>query len=527
MSEARRLKLIENKRPLSREQREAVLNTAERIGFDNSMKLLASPGRSEVFDLDAEAACLSACMLGGHKIIDDVSHVIGPNDFYSEANSKIFTAITELRNGHNAVDLVVVTAWLRERGQLQDIGGPSYIVQISDATPSVSNAREHARIVRDLASRRKIGALAHVVAAESYDASGAGHEWRADVARRFKLACESDEIDGYDPSINGALRMADHAASQAIRSHLSSPIFSIDELDQCFGRDLSNKVLLLKGLSGEGKSAFMGNMAVDVADGFSVEQFDEHDPIHRIQFTKMVRHGQCAPNEQITQISIPRGVVIFSLEMPRFELASRMVCSQALINSKHFKNNTMSEKEWSRYNGAAEKISRLPLMIDDRAPLTFERLKARTKTYQDQFARIGVRLKQVFVDYIQLMQYQRSAGGRESSREEELSLISGRGKSELANDPNASYCLTWLTNIDAKTFEPIYCKKTFNDADIVIRVSSEKDRAKLKADEPSMPRRASIIVEKHRGGDTPKIHTWFHRAFTRWHDSEFLTAENG
>jgi len=515
--DSRALKLVASKRALSKDQREALVSRAEKLGFDAAMRSMGALELAPPHDLDAEAAVLSHLMLKPREFLR-FSEVLQKDDFYSEANQKIWHAIEDLLQMNREPDIVAINAYFRERNWLVQIGGPSYLAQIIEGTPIIPDANYlmHARTLAKLSRRRKIASTCQVIAAESYNELS--EDWETDVLARIHRAAEYNEIGEDDCSVSGAVRDAYDSAVALTQSTKASPWFPLSDLDSILGRELGQKVVLIKGKSGGGKSAFAGAFAVEVAAGFDVEQYDDNDAVHRYW-----RHKKRIEDNIL---HIPRGVVLFSLEMRRAEIAMRLCCSQGLVNSETIKHNLMGADDWRRFNAAAQFIQDLPLKIDDRAPLTYPRMKLRIKRIADEFAAVGVRLRLVIVDYAQLLSAPPNSGV--SSKEELLSDIGQRVKNEIVGGADSKLCFAWLTQIDKLTGEPKHCKALFEHADIVIKISAESAAAKGRGDSPSMPRRTKIAVEKNRGGrggDDVFAHGWFHKAFTRFHDAESIYAD--
>lgn len=115
-------------------------------------------------DLDAEAAVLSAMLMSGEEA-DNVSHILRSEHFYADANRRIYEAILATRAAKLPADIVTVAHWLRNNGRLEQVGGSEYLAGIIDATPAVTNAVSHARIIRSCyTDRQTLTALREAVA---------------------------------------------------------------------------------------------------------------------------------------------------------------------------------------------------------------------------------------------------------------------------------------------------------------------------------------------------------------------------
>ena len=217
-------------------------------------------GRVPPHDLDAEAAVLSAMLLS-RDAPERVLDILRPEHFYSDANSRIFEAISELSLAGTPVDIVSVASWLRDRERLAQVGGPSYLGQIADATPAIAHIETHAQIVIDKWRLRSVIATCQHIAATGYGDVG------ADVEAWMEVGLT-------------ALRTAVDATPT--RAPLASPVEAVHELvsswdrpapyaptglpglDQilCGGLRAGN-VIGLAGAAKAGKSAFAGQILYD------------------------------------------------------------------------------------------------------------------------------------------------------------------------------------------------------------------------------------------------------------------------
>src|SRR6185312_13606258 len=122
-------------------------------------------GRVPPNDLDTEAAVLSAILLSSDAF-DQVGDILRPEHFYSDANRRIYEAITDLQTNSRPVDIVSVATWLRDREMLQQIGGTPYLAQLTDAIPAIAHVGSHARVVREKWRVRQVIATCQRFAAE-------------------------------------------------------------------------------------------------------------------------------------------------------------------------------------------------------------------------------------------------------------------------------------------------------------------------------------------------------------------------
>jgi replicative DNA helicase len=214
-------------------------------------------------DLDAEAAVLSAILLSADVAGEVLAGPLAPEHFYADANGRIFEAVAELSRAEQPVDIVSVASWLRDRGRLAQVGGPSYLAQLADATPAVAHVDAHARIVLDKWRLRSVIAACQRIAATGYGDVGA-------------------DVEAWVEGSLATLRVAVDAAPT--RAPLASPAEAVDELVASWDRPApyaptgiagldrmlsgglrAGNVLALAGAAKAGKSALAGQILYDAA----------------------------------------------------------------------------------------------------------------------------------------------------------------------------------------------------------------------------------------------------------------------
>jgi replicative DNA helicase len=342
-------------------------------------------GRVPPNDLDAEAAVLSAVLLTGG--LDRVADRLKPEDFYADANARIYAAALELWREGRPVDLVTVAGALRDCDRLRAVGGPAYLTQLADATPAVAHLEAHADRVAEKARVRRMIAACQLLAAEGYGDIGPTQAW----------------LDGAEHTVCEVSRLADSSslvhAREAIKAMFTRVMAAAESgnkitgtptgltyLDAKLGGLQAGQLVVVAARPGMGKSSFALNVALNVA-------------------------------------AAGHGVAFFSLEMTRDELAMRAACSEAGIHVSRLREGEVRECEWPRLTEAARAVSSWPLLWDDTASLSPLDLRARARRAASEFTRSGRALKLIVVDYVQLMNA--SALMRKSdNREREVSIIS-------------------------------------------------------------------------------------------------------
>ena len=360
-------------------------------------------GRVPPHNLDAEASVLSAIFMVPMEF-DAVAGVLQAEHFYSDSNRRIFEAMAALTVATQPIDTVTVATWLQNNGRLAQVGGTPYIAQIQDTVPAVANVASYAEIVRDAWQKRQLIARCQVFAAEAYDTPTSGRE--------LVQNAEASLADlGQSGATNAFARVGTIVADEVNRLEEARknglPALAIStgfrKLDETTAGLHKGDLYIIAARPGHGKSALVMNLAANVA-----------------------RPTGNGPGP---------GVGVFSLEMPKEQIAMRLACAERGINANNVRRNRISLDENQELRQASADLAQMPLWIDDTAALSLLELRARARKLQRDLAAgrsdvpcTGLGL--ICVDYLQLMQGIRE---RNDNREQEIGSIS-RGLKQLAKD---------------------------------------------------------------------------------------------
>jgi replicative DNA helicase len=459
-------------------------------------------GRVPPHDLDAEAAVLSAVLLD-RDALDRVLELLKPDHFYSDANGKVFEACQALALAATPIDIVNVASWLRDREVLAQIGGAGYLAQLSDATPAVAHVAAHARIVYEKWRVRQLIAQCQRIAAEGYGDVG--------VVQEF--------IDGAEQAVYDLARTADSTAAQPLAHVLKAAFEQIskaaergdritgistgyEKLDAKTAGLHDGDLTIVAARPGMGKTSFVLNLAVNVASPRTVTT---PDPGQRDDGQSGDRHEP------------GHGVAVFSLEMPREQLATRMVCSEGRVDLGKLRQGYLQPDDWRRLTEAASYLSSLPIWIDDTPALGILELRAKVRRIQAEYARIG-RIGLVVIDYLQLMK------GRDgvNSREQEISEIS-RGMKQLAKELRVPVIALSQLNRAVETRNTKDKRPQLSDLRESGAIEQDADTiCFIYRDEYYNPETtnakgiAELIIAKQRNGPTGKVLTRFTASCTRF-----------
>lgn len=332
--------------------------------------------------------------------MDVVRDVVEAHDFFMHQHRVVFEALIAADAAGQRIDIVTVAAQLRSAGKLQQIGGTPFLSQLIDATPSVANVIDHARLVRELAMLRRMGGTLKTLAAGAQ-----GHEARHDVAA-FLQRCEAEVHAGSAPMDERETSATLHEmmARAAVTLNPSRPreprgittgLHTLDALTHGMG---PGELWYLAARPGMGKTALALGMAQAVA-------------------------------------STGRTALFFSMEMALGELSDRIISSASGVSHKQLVLRELTAEQWQTVTSSMNDLGRHPITCDDTSTLTPSRLRSRVRRHlaarraKDPHARLGV----IFVDYVQLMAAEPTGGAKRTTRNEELEAIS-RSLKLLAKD---------------------------------------------------------------------------------------------
>ena len=433
--------------------------------------------------IEAEESIISAILRDNNTLLD-VIEILAPEDFYRTAHQKIYTAIIDLFDKTEPIDLVTLTNRLKEKGQLEEIGNPSYLVRLVDTVPLAVNAPHYAKIVHDKASLRRLIEKANAIVKRCFKEQGNADEV-IDFAEEaiFEITENKSQQAFYPISkiILGNIETLEE--NQGNRSLVTGVPTGFNQLDNLTSGFQNSDLIILAARPSMGKTALALNIA---------------------------RHAAVDAN-------IP--VAIFSLEMSKEQLSLRMLCSEARIDSSRLRGGFFSMEDWHRLTDAAGILSESPIYIDDSASLTAMEIRAKARRLKMD-KNIGL----IVIDYLQLMQGRASA----ERRDLEISEIS-RSLKALAKElklpvlalSQLNRMLEQRTDKRPRLSDLRESGALEQDADVVAFIYRDEVYNK-EEDNPSRGT-AEILLSKQRNGPTGDVHLAFLNSFTRF---ENLASED-
>lgn len=355
-------------------------------------------------DLDAEAAVLSAVM-NDRAAYDLVADLLKPDQFFSEAHRQIFAACVAVAEAGKDPDIVTVASQLREAERLSQVGGLAYITTVLNAAPALANTRAYAETVHGLWKVRQTILVCLRGTAQGYAGAGDPTSFVSSVADAI-FAIECSDARGQVGTLRDAVVSAMKAIQEANASGKS--IIGLPTGFHRYDRVTSGlhggELTIVAARPGMGKTAFVLDVLLNVCGALPAP-------------------GTKPPSGE----SLIPGAVMFSLEMPREQIAMRMLASAARIDLGQLRTGSLSLDGWKRVTAASARLADLAFRLDDTGTLSMTDLRARVRrTIAEERAR-GVTIVLVVIDYLQLLL---SDG---DNREQEIASIS-RGLKRLAKE---------------------------------------------------------------------------------------------
>ncbi|MBY5162402.1 replicative DNA helicase [Salsipaludibacter albus] len=417
--------------------------------------------------LDAEVSVLGAALLSRSAAIE-VSEVLEAEDFYRTAHGTVFAAIVELMSRGEAVDPVTLLDHLAGTSRLDEVGGANAIHDLVSSTPTAANAGHYARIVRDKAMLRRL-----------IDAG-------TDIVRL-----------GFEPT-------DDPVASV---SEAESIMFRVAD-DGTRGEATPLKDLLNESFQAIEELAERGDEVTGLPTGFTdldrlTAGFQPQNLIILAARPAMGKSSLALSIAHYVTSALRKPAAIFSLEMSKQEIVTRLLSSEGMIDSQKLKTGRLDDNDWRRLGDALGALSEAPLYIDDTPSINMMEILAKCRRLKQ---REGLEL--VIVDYLQLMQSHR----RVDNRQQEVAEIS-RGLKMMAKELDVPViALSQLNRSpEARTDKrPMLADlresgSVEQDADIVGFIY----RDEVYNEDSEHKGIAELIIAKHRNGDTRTVRMAF------------------
>jgi len=349
--------------------------------FPSNVSEIRYPGTGEIarIKMQPHSAEAEQSVLGGLLLSADgwdaVAELVSDGDFYRLGHRLIFRQIAQLAEAAEPVDVITVADKLQARDELDAAGGLTYLAELAQNTPSASNIRAYAKVVRERACLRKLIEAAQEIAESGFNPDGRKSDELIDEAeRRIMQIGEDGPKDGAPKDINPLLQAALGRIEELFQSGgaITGISTGFIELDNMTSGLQDSDLVIVAGRPSMGKTAFAMNLV-------------EHAVLNQT-----------------------KPILVFSMEMPADSLIIRMLSSIGRIDQTRLRNGKLEQEDWPKLSAAVTKLKDVPLYIDDTPALTPTEIRSRARRVAREHGGLGM----IMVDYLQLMQVAGSSDGR-------------------------------------------------------------------------------------------------------------------
>ena len=436
-------------------------------------------GKVPPHDTEAEQAVIGSMLTDKDAIISAIE-VLKEEDFYREDNKTIYSAILNLYNRAEPVDIITLKAELSSLGKLEAVGGLEYLAELPDKVPTTANVDKYIKIVEEKSLLRNLLKTANEIIKLGYDETQEVDVLMDQAEKKIFDAIQSRNQKGYS-SIKDILVDTFTELEQLYnqKQHITGVPTGFADLDYKTAGFHNSDLILVAARPAMGKSAFALNIASYAA----------------------------------TRGNIP--VAIFSLEMSKEQMVNRILCSEAMVDSNKVRTGKIDDEDWAKLAEASGTLSESKIFIDDTPGISIMEIRAKCrklKLEQD----IGM----VVIDYLQLVQ---GSGKRGASREQEIAEIS-RSLKILAKEINVPViALSQLSRAPEQRpdHRPMLSDlresgSIEQDADIVMFLYRD-DYYNEDSEKKNI---AEVILAKHRSGSTGTVELLWLGNYTKFANIE-------
>ncbi|MCK9559124.1 MAG: replicative DNA helicase [Candidatus Marinimicrobia bacterium] len=437
---------------------------------------------------EAEVSVLGAMMLDKEAVSKALQY-LDHTAFYKEAHQHIFHAMTDLFNEGQPVDQVSVIDQLKRKKMLEIVGGAYYVTGLVEATPSAANIEHYAKIVLDTAIFRRLIVASNEIQSMAYEARETAFEVLDTAEQKIFALSENRLRGGFKNFVDVLNRTFEHIDSiHSRKGHTTGVPSGLLDLDDLTSGFHPGELIILAGRPGMGKTA----LALTIARNAAVEY------------------------------NLPVG--FFSIEMADYQLALRILCAEARLDSHLVRTGKLPKDQWQRLSMQTGRLSNAKMYIDDSPVLTMMDIRAKARR-----AKAEHDIQMVIIDYLQLIK-----GHRAENRQQEITEIS-RGLKALSKEigvpvialSQLSRAVEGRTDHRPQLSDLRESGSLEQDADVVLFIYRKSFYEKRDGSAPPEEdeRIAEIMVAKQRNGPTGNIEVIFIDKYTRFENKRSQREE--
>jgi replicative DNA helicase len=444
--------------------------------------------------VEAEQGVLGCVLLSPNDCMGECIEKLKAGDlvFYDLRHQTLFQALVEMYDQKQAIDSITVPQYLKNKQQLEGVGGLAYLSTLPDAVPSAANLQYYLDIVMEKYLLRKVVATCTGIVGRVFDYEGEVDSLLDGVERDI-LQISQDRAQGQTRTVKDLVQTAITTieALHLNKGQLTGITTGFFDFDAMTSGLHEGEMVVIAARPSVGKTSLAMNIAEHVA----------------------------------LDLKFPVGV--FSLEMTAEQLVLRMICSRARVNLRNVRDGFLSERDFPKLTGVAGKLANAPLYIDDTGGLAILQLRAKARRMWQQY---GVKL--FVIDYLQLLH---SPSRRAENRQQEIAEISG-GIKALAKELGVPIIVLSQLNRELEKRGPGERPRLSDlresgaieqDADLVgllyKEVKDGEDEQDVAARE-ALP--VKLYIAKQRNGPTGDVDLTFLKAYTKFESASKVSTED-
>ncbi len=433
-------------------------------------------GKVPPHDLEAEQAIIGSMLTDKDAVISSIE-VLKEEDFYREDNKAIYSAILNLYNRAEPIDIITVKSELEAMGKFEQIGGLEYLAELPEKVPTTANASKYIKIVEEKSTLRRLIKTANEIIELGYNPTEEVEDIMEGAEKKIFNIMQDKGEKSYAPLKDVLVDSFTQLEELYNRKqHITGVPTGFTELDYKTAGLHGSELILIAARPAMGKTAFALNIATNAA----------------------------------VRAKVP--VAVFSLEMSKEQLVNRILCSESMVDSNKVRTGKLEENDWTKLAETIGPLSEAEIYIDDTPGISVMEIRAKCRKLKLE-KNIGM----VVIDYLQLVQGSNNRRG--GSREQEISEIS-RSLKILAKELGVPViALSQLSRAAEQRpdHRPMLSDLRESgaieqDADIVMFLYRD-DYYNQDSEKKDI---AEVIIAKHRGGSTGTIELLWLGSYTKF-----------
>ena len=432
-------------------------------------------GKVPPHDAEAEQAVLGSILTDRDAVISAIE-VLKEEDFYRTDNRLIYSAILNLYNRAEPIDIITVKAELESLGKFEQVGGMEYLATLPDKVPTTANATKYINIVEEKSTLRSLIKAANEIIDLGYDPTEDVDYVTESAEKKIFNLMQNKDKKSYTPIkdiLVDSFTQLEELYNR--KQHITGVPTGFTELDNRTAGFHGSDLILIAARPAMGKSAFALNIATNAA----------------------------------VRANVP--VMIFSLEMSKEQMVNRILCSEAMVDSNKLRTGKLDEDDWTKLAGKIGQLAEAQIYIDDTPGISVTEIRAKCRKLK-----LEKGLGMVVIDYLQLVQ---GTNRRSGTREQEISEIS-RSLKILAKEIGVPViALSQLSRAveQRPDHRPMLSDLRESgaieqDADIVMFLYRD-DYYNQDSEKKNI---AEVIIAKHRGGSTGTVELLWLGSYTKF-----------